>query len=586
MHAISATNLQAQEAAEETVVGVVVTAAWELYKFYSNVKTIVDDVAHQHEMIDLLADQSEVAVNGVTFVYQHCNGFQPSQITSETCRKAYNVNIPIEAAGMDTELPRSVCKSALKKEKCTCKKILQKWDKKIAKIQSKIDNIRDKKGFWQNIEKAFKAKENKKSLQKQQSRLSTFIERVERTRSALLESNLGNVQTRQDAVYCEMKQEFKKMHKKQSKRYKKLYKKFKKWNKKLKSETKSREEAISKLNEDIEDLKNRVDEVEADVAKNKKGLLQNEENDQIQLNTKKFWKNVEEKFCDPSREVSNEYVNRWPITKKVPVRYAKLKDQEKVLTTAEAGSSGRFALVKFTSETRKDQQMGKKLLVVTNSLGKEILSISNTDVDYIKMYAPDGEDDKLAHQEIKTPTGKRTEVAFNEDSLEDSDDDTLAVDAVRNFAGLDQSIDDNAFFGSKSDFRYRRGKCVKDENGECHKDYSCASIKLNSGQRHLVCVLSTDSARLEFLMLSFANTKTFRQYCDKCVDQHDYDRCDTFQCSSRVYKFAPGNNNLDNDCKPAAPLTDRENPLKPKAQIKSHHRLRQNLRDDLKMTPW
>jgi hypothetical protein len=46
-----------------------------------------------------------------------------------------------------------------------------------------------------------------------------------------------------------------------------------------------------------------------------------------------------------------------------------------------------------------------------------------------------------------------------------------------------------------------------------------------------------------------------------------------------------------NDGKPTSRLTDRQNPLKLKAQIKSNQiksnrRLRQNVLDDLKMTPW
>jgi len=121
---------------------------------------------------------------------------------------------------------------------------------------------------------------------------------------------------------------------------------------------------------------------------------------------------------------------------------------------------------------------------------------------------------------------------------------------------------------------YRKGKCIinKDKKKKCavgendnnpeyrphdaylhrDKDLFCASIKLKKarviqGKRTLRPMLcSPDSAALEYIIYSFANERSYRAYCEKCVQEKGADKCDTFNCIASVYGGFPGFMNPEN----------------------------------------
>ena len=112
---------------------------------------------------------------------------------------------------------------------------------------------------------------------------------------------------------------------------------------------------------------------------------------------------------------------------------------------------------------------------------------------------------------------------------------------------------------------YRKGKCIinkdkkkecavgeSDENPDAEKKLFCASIKLKKARviqgkqtfRPMLC--SPDSAALEYIIYSFANERSYRAYCEKCVQEKGADKCDTFNCIASVYGGFPGFMNPEN----------------------------------------
>ena len=116
---------------------------------------------------------------------------------------------------------------------------------------------------------------------------------------------------------------------------------------------------------------------------------------------------------------------------------------------------------------------------------------------------------------------------------------------------------------------YRKGKCIinkdkkkecavgeSDENPDAEKKLFCASIKLKKarviqGKRTLRPMLcSPDSAALEYIIYSFANERSYFDYCKKCVNKEGTkgtDKCDTFNCIASVYGGFTGLKNPENE---------------------------------------
>ena len=525
---ISAVELRAkEEEKEEAIFTGLVALAWTCYKWYGRVKTVTDKVSEMDDndrRLGSLRDTAQIMAQGITLTHNYCAGTKK-----------------LEGIGLKEKLDKNVCKVATGTtfKKCRCETILSSWETKLEAIKTEMNKIDNQ---WLTTE-AFYSKENTAALSFLQTELTNMVSTVEQTRSMLFYKESKKTLLKfQRQVYFEMKRRMK-----ETEMYKEeMYTHFKKLGKTLRGEEFARKAAISQVQHDVKVLQERMLQLEAEARRNKNNLrkqkLKIDETKRIE-GADAFWKNVEHSMCGDSMEVHPEQINKWEVTQKVEVQYADLENSEKILTKRQQETM-LSAQVKFQWD--KDGNEGLKQLIVTQENGKDVITLSNADILYIKMYAPHG----LNTEKVYVKDAKTKQVAFNADTAtDDAAKDILYVDMIRDFSGLHQGTDDNSFFGgSKTSFKYRTDKCIVDEEKECIPFY-CASIKLKSGKRHLVC-LEKEPDVLEYLMLSFANKQSFRKYCKKCLKQHNLGQmCDTFQCSSSVYQTAYGNKKLTNDCK-------------------------------------